>query len=462
MTGIVPFLFLSVAMLSDSECWNQGVDYYNNGDVTNALTTLRPLMLTKSHGARAAEIVAKLEYERGNLEEAANAAQIALRASPDDERVQRNFTRAIDQLPKMREKKHLAAIMKAAEGKDPGMMLKSSMEEARRIFAEAGTYRTNRAARAIAISDSLSSRAEKLADTWIPLRSVISQAVTNQEQAATIMLQIDQAESKNREAIKSLSDMDGKAYDAMSNVEHDFTRFFKLVALPPMAMNEDMIAQSNAWKKVEEINGRNWQQDALDYTRAFRTKFPAWARAYEQQAQADTNKPPFTVETQARISALATELEKLQIECTEKSVTNRQENAVSMIREIISLLPNDNSGSAGQSSSQDNKDRNKDNQNQNGQDQNQDQQNQSQAQDDDSKEDQPDGQSDQEQSPNEEVNEDQEVQQAEGTESDEDQKADDKELEALLKKAQERNDEHEADKRARMRKAQLAPNERDW
>ena len=40
--------------------------------------------------------------------------------------------------------------------------------------------------------------------------------------------------------------------------------------------------------------------------------------------------------------------------------------------------------------------------------------------------------------------------------------AQDQELEAVLKKAQERNDEHEADKKARMRKAPLPPNERDW
>ena len=37
-----------------------------------------------------------------------------------------------------------------------------------------------------------------------------------------------------------------------------------------------------------------------------------------------------------------------------------------------------------------------------------------------------------------------------------------KEIEAVLKKAQERNDEHEAQKRARARKARLPPNERDW
>ena len=45
---------------------------------------------------------------------------------------------------------------------------------------------------------------------------------------------------------------------------------------------------------------------------------------------------------------------------------------------------------------------------------------------------------------------------------DEGEEPGDKEVEALLKMAQERNDEHEAEKRARMRKMPLPPNERDW
>ena len=70
--------------VTDGEIWNEGVEYFRNNDVTNALRVLRPLMLSKTHGARAAEVVAKLEYDRGNLEEAAGAAQIALRAAPED------------------------------------------------------------------------------------------------------------------------------------------------------------------------------------------------------------------------------------------------------------------------------------------------------------------------------------------------------------------------------------------
>ena len=66
--------------VTDGEVWNEGVGYFRNNDVTNALRVQRPLMLSKTHGARAAEVVAKLEYDRGNLEEAAGAAQIALRS----------------------------------------------------------------------------------------------------------------------------------------------------------------------------------------------------------------------------------------------------------------------------------------------------------------------------------------------------------------------------------------------
>ena len=40
--------------MTDGEVWNEGVSFYRDGDVTNALKTLRPLLLSKTHGARAA------------------------------------------------------------------------------------------------------------------------------------------------------------------------------------------------------------------------------------------------------------------------------------------------------------------------------------------------------------------------------------------------------------------------
>ena len=428
--------------MTDGEVWNEGVDYYRAGDVTNALRVLRPLILTKSHGARAAEVVAKLEYERGNLEEAANAAQIALRAAPEDAKANRNFTRATDRLPAIREEEHLKSVLKAAEGKDPGAMLLAATKDCRALMAESGAYRTNRAEKAVALADALSKRAERLSDSWIPVRELIAQSVTNEEQAATISAQIDAARKKTKEAAKKLGDLDPEAYPLLSDAEHDFTRFVKLTVMPPAAMDEDLAAQSNAWLDVEAFNGRSWQQDALDYTRAFRAKFPAWARAYEQQAQSDTNKPPFTAEDQAKVSALATELEKIQLGCVDKSLPPEQEKALEIINEIRELLPKDPNG-GGQNQQQQQK---------NDQQQNQNQQNQNQQQD------QPQQQQDEQQDQGDDKNDDNKNEPDEGDQQD----AEDQEVEAVLKKAQERSDEHEAEKKARMRKAPLPPNERDW
>ena len=430
---------------TDGEVWNEGVEYYRAGDVTNALRVLRPLILTKSHGARAAEVVAKLEYERGNLEEAANAAQIALRAAPDDAKANRNFTRATDRLPAIREEEHLKAVLKAAEGKDPGAMLLAATKDCRALMAESGAYRTNRAERAVALADALSKRAERLSDSWIPVRELIAQSVTNEEQAATISAQIDAARKKTKEAAKKLGDLDPEAYPLLSDAEHDFTRFVKLTVMPPAAMDEDLAAQSNAWLDVEAFNGRSWQQDALDYTRAFRAKFPAWARAYEQQAQSDTNKPPFTAEDQAKVSALATELEKIQLGCVDKSLPPEQEKALEIINEIRELLPKDPNG-GGQNQQQQQKNDQQQNQNQQQQQQNQDQQ-QGQRQQQDEQQDQGD-----------DKNDDNRDEPDEGDQQD----AEDQEVEAVLKKAQERSDEHEAEKKARMRRDTLPPNERDW
>ncbi len=435
--------------VTDGEIWNEGVDYYRAGDVTNALRVLKPLMLSKTHGARAAEVVAKLEYEANDLENAAVAAQIALRKNPDDPRANRNFTRATDRLPELRETKHVADVLKAAQGKDPGALMQEATAEARSLLTASATCRTNGATKAVALADSLSARAKKLADAWLPVKETIAQSVTNETQAATILEQLAQAQTKTKKAARELADLDETGYSTMSDVEHDFTRFLKLMVAPPAAMAEDLIAQSNAWMDVEAFNDRSWQQDALDYTRAFRAKFPAWARAYEQQAQSDTNRPSFTAEDQAKVAALATELEKLQMTCVEEVLPPKQELAVNLIRQIQELLPKDKNGGGGQNAQQPPP---------NPQNQKNEQQNKDEQKNDANQDESP---SDQRQDQDSQANED-EKESEENEASDSEESKEDPAVESILKKAQERNDEHEADKKARMRKAKLPPNERDW
>ena len=205
-----------------------------------------------------------------------------------------------------------------------------------------------------------------------------------------------------------------------------------MTILPPDAIGEDLSAQSNAWLNAATINERDWQRDALDYTRSFRAKFPAWARAYEQQTQGDTNSVPFTAEDQARISALATELEKLQMEAMESHDKAAQERAIGVIGEIGELMPRrKNGGSQGQPQSDSDK-------NQSGE-----------------------GQTQQQPAEAEQQAPDEPEEKDSGEESDE-PTDEEKEVDAILRKAQERSDEHEAEKKARMRKAPLSPNERDW
>lgn len=442
---LVPAALAEEGGLSDVEVWNQGVEFYRQGDVTNAMRVLRPLVLSRTHGPRAAELVAALAYEKGDLEEAARMGQIALRDAPDDARVNRNFTRAVDGLPALRGRRRIESVMKAAEGKDPGSLLLGAVRETRTLMETAGTYRTNAAPVAVALADRLSASAEKLVDVWLPVRETIAQAVTNQDQAATILQQLDQAQEKTRRAAKELGDLSPDGYSSLADVEHDLTRFLKLTVPPPAALEEDLVAQSNAWQDVAPFNERAWQPDALDYTRAFRTRFPAWARAYEQQAQADTNRPPFTADDQAKISALATELEKLQIECCEKSLPPQQEKALALIRRIQDLMPKDKNG--GGQSGQPPPDQQK-----------QDQQKQNDQEQDNQKQDSPD-EPKQDQDPNQQQSEENQPEQ--NPQKGEAEKAEDKELEAMLKKAQERNDEYEA-KKSRLRKAVLPPNEKDW
>ena len=112
---------------SEAEVWNAGVDAYRANDTANALRLLRPLMLSRTFGARASEAVAALSCKAAhdplantnalaNLEESARAAQIALRAAPEDARLNRNFTHSTEGLAALREARHVEEVLAAARG----------------------------------------------------------------------------------------------------------------------------------------------------------------------------------------------------------------------------------------------------------------------------------------------------------------------------------------------------------
>ena len=484
---------------TDGEIWNRGVDLYRAGNVTNALAVLRPLILSKTHGARASELVGAIEFaqaqKRGGesveeplkrLENATIDFQTALRSNPADPRMNRNFTRAADRLPELREQAHVEKVMKELGQQDPGRLLGAGVHDARAMMKEFPIAITNADARmAVAKCETMAKRAERLCDTWIAVKAGVAQSVTNEQQAMTITAQVEEARTATEEAAKSLGDIDPAAQDALAKAETSLTRFWKLAIMPPAACDEALLSQSNSVVAAETVTGRDWQRESLDFTRAFRAKFPMWAQAYEQQAQADTNKPPFTKEAQAEISALSTEVEKLQIELAgeEDQLAKVHERkgggkaadhaakelkVLDKLNRIRELLPKDKNGGGGgqnQQNQEQNQDQDKDKQNQDqnkdkqNQDQDKDRQNQDRNQDQD-KDKQDQGQDQQNQ--DEDKNKENEEKKDEAQQSAAEEKQEDRQVEDIIRKAQERNDQHEADKKARMRKAPLPANERDW
>ena len=468
---------------TDGEIWNRGVDLYRAGDHTNALAVLRPLILSKTHGARASELVGAMEYGQGmkrggegaaeslrSLESAAADFQLALRSSPEDPRMNRNFTRAADRLPELREQARVERVVKELGSQDPGALLGGGVKDARSMMIEFPAALTNDARIAVARCEAMSKRAERLSDMWIAVKAGVAQSVTNEQQAMTISGQVEEARAATEAAAEALGDLDPEAQDRLAKAETSLTRFWKLAVMPPAACDEAIQAQTNSLIAAATVNGRDWQRESLDFTRAFRAKFPMWAQAYEQQAQADTNKPPFTKEAQDEISALATEVEKLQIELCGEEMTLahskperkgggkaadhavKEFEALKKLNRIRELLPKDKNGGGGQN--QPNQDQSKNQQNQ---DQNKERQNQDQEKNQDQNQDQ--GQ-DQDQDQNQSESEDKK--QDEQKPAADDRNKDDQQVEDMLRKAQERSDQHDEDKKARMKKAPLPANERDW
>ena len=572
------------AAMDDREIWNMGVDYYRAGDFTNALETLKPLMLSRTHGARASELVgailnvgakadiaqaksaqgvhaedatlAPLRRAVAARDEGAWAMQRALRAAPDDPRANRNYTRATDGLKELHEELHVEEVLAKAKGRDPKEQMAEAAREALALLREQENVLTNEAGGAIARSEARAKRAEKLADALIPLKRTVLESVTNEQQAAEIVGDVEATRDATLRAADQLADLSADASLSLSTSENAFHRYWKGLLDPAGALAEAVGAQSNAVARAEKVNGRDWQQesldftqifgtrfpewvkqqcaqdtattsneppytvhvaeeiakaaqgivktqqallkepkdedaaiaiagltrvrdrfgllaadprqlvdadilmqtnayndvkrtdgfswqkDAYDHTRAFRARFPAWAQQKEQEIQqkiqnGDTNAVPFTKEQQAEIAALAEAVEKKQRVCTEKDLPPEQLDVLMKLGRIRELLPKDPNGGGGAQN-------------------NQQQQQQNQDQNKDQKDDQQQDQQDQQQE-----DQQQQEEQKEQKEKAEEPK-DDKEVEELLRRAQERSDEHENDKKMRMRKAPPSPNERDW
>lgn len=443
---------------ADSYRYNAAYAYYQAKNNDKCIETLRPLLTNKKYVARAGELLAKLQMETARvkgaedptakyeaLKEAAMGFQLALREAPKDERCNRNFSRAVWPLPEAREAAHIAKVMKEHGQTPPDQLLGTMLREQRGLMEEVYPLFTNEAPEMIRIADALGARQEKQSDLWIPLKQHIIQAVTNQQQQAQVVQQIELTRDMMKGASEALYDLLPEAVGEVAQSEPAVYQLWKAVAAPPNLIDEDIICQSNAIKKLEAryLQGRETQPEALQLTTLFSQRFPEWAQQYEQQAQANTNMPPFKAEDQAKIKELATHTEKLQEEILNPKTAEidhpgLKQQALKNLLEIRDLLPKNPSSAQNQQQQQQQQEQQ--------QEQKQDQQEQQQQED----------KQDQQQEQQQEQKEEQQQEQQEKKEEPP------KDVQELLRRALEREKERENEKKERMNRLPMSPSERDW
>ncbi len=431
--------------------FNAAYAFYRDGDTTNACDTLRSLLNSRPMAARAGELLGKIRFEAAAdpsiaddperrldlLEETATAFQRALRQAPDDERRTRNLARATLPLDALRDDAHIAKVIKEHAQKPPDQLVAQMLAEQREIMDASHTLFTNAAPAVIAGAETLAQRQQRNADLWIPLKQALLQAVTNRQQQAVLAQQIELGRDSMRGAAAALEDLLPSAGAESAQIEPLIYNFWKMTAAPNALIDEDILCQSNTLARIDRryLESRDSQREAAELTTLFIERFPEWADQYIQQAQADTNMPPFTAEDKAEIEELAAHALKLQTEVIENNLSGEtaaplQRQALAELLEIREKLPK-NPGSSGA-------------------------QNQQQQQDQ---------QQDQQQQP--ENNEEQPEPPPDEPQPDEPQKPDERQepppdVRELLRRALEREKEHEEKKKQQMRAIPLPPDAKDW
>jgi len=442
--------FLSAArgaQLEEAERYryNAACAWYQDGDTTNACSTLRSLLNSKAIGARAGELLGKILYDQAHtessaedpaaklkqMEEAAKSFQRSLCETPEDERRNRNLTRAIDPLQELRVNAHIAEVMKEHGQSQPDQLLDTMLAEQRAIMDEGYTTFTNNAPILIEKSEALAQRQKKNADLWIPLKQQLLQAVTNQQEQAMLNGQIELGRDSMAGITTAFEDLLPEAAQESAQVEPLLYNFWKMVTPPNTVIDEAIICQSNTLAKINRryLETRDSQREAQELTSIFIQRFPQWADQYMQQAQSDTNMPPFTAEDKAEIEELAAHVAKLQVEIIEKKLPAPEARPLQVqahkeLLEIREKLPKNPQDSSQQQ-----------------------QQQQEQKQD-------------QEQQPQEQKPEQKEEEQK--PEPEEKQEKPPEDVQELLRRALEREKEHEEDKKKQIRNLPMLPSERDW
>ena len=394
---LVGLVFLGVGaraeegLSPESEAWNAGIAAYRDGDFTNALERLRPLMQVKTHAARAAELVARIEHDRAreraeagdsegrleHLESAAAAAQTVLRSFPADARkaddfarANANFTRATDGLADLREEVRVKRLLEATGNQEPSAVIKATLADLRSFYGEAKDLPSLAPAERVSKGDDLERRARERADALLVFGRKLEE--TAPEAAESVGGIVGTVRADVARSATQFADLDPEAVETVARAESAVTELYRATLDAWSALDEDRTSQTNALAGAAEVGARTWQADALAYTKAFRERFPQWAEEYEQSRQTATNQPPLTAEARQQIESLASELEEVQTACCRAADKQEQARALDLMRQILELRPRppqDQQQQQNQQQKQDQKNQDQQNQDQKKQDQ---------------------------------------------------------------------------------------------
>ncbi|MEI8241982.1 MAG: VWA domain-containing protein [bacterium] len=400
-----------------------------------AIALLEPLVHAPRTGDRAAELLGAVAFRAAaatNGPEAAEAKlsatdtagsafQQALRNRPQEARRSRNLARATQQLPSLREEARIARILRQHEKTPPEQLIASLLQEQRALLRDTPAAFTNEAPVQIPQLEALAERQDRSNDLWVPLKRAVLQspALTNAQQRAAFEQLVENTRDAMQGTAEQMRDLDPAACQLLSQTEPPVYLFWRGMVAPPALLDEDIALQSNGLARADfpVVPHRPDQPEALELTRAFQQRFPAWADQVVQAAQSDTNAPTLKPEDRAEIERLTQETIPLQ----EKPTPPSQGRALKNLLRIRELLPK-----------------------------------QKQPQPQENPQEQPP--QPQQQPPPQEKPQDPPQEQPKP----EMREQPPKNVQDLLQRALQREKEHEAKKREQMEKVPMLPNERDW
>lgn len=473
--------------------YNAAVSLFKAGEYRQAADVFREIVRAEGPEAGAARGLGASLFNAAQATEGDTADALTDRATllrnageafkeafrTDDRLAEHNLAVVLEKLPEAEEQAKIARLLKEYGDTPPFALVQKMRSDQQAIIDQAPAAFTNDTPARITDLESLAERQDAVTDLWIPLKGKLQGAPAQQGQGGTTQSGdlnrfVEHVRDVMSETAASFRDLEPRAYDSAVAAEDGVYQMWKGLAPYAPLLEEDLERQTNtidATRAEIEQSGKALlfaqenQSESAGLTKLFVQRFTQ--AVPETPPVTTTNTPPasgqppqkaqISSEDRAKILELAEQaqtaqkqaLDLLQNEKTEQSLP-LQEQSYELLKEIQSLLPKNKSQSKNQQQQQQQKQNDQQQQNQ------QDQQKQDQQKQKDQQK-QP-----QENPPPENQPQPPRDQQPNQPENNQPEPMADQELENLMQKALQREQEYKDAKERLQRTVPLAPDARDW